>query len=293
MLYRICHITEYLYNAPVSHCYNLAHIIPRTSHRQKCISSDISISPVAAFKSMRDDYFGNRAYHFEIQRSHKKLVLTATSKVETRKQSYDPASDAGVTCGQAWQLLNYTQEPELLLAREFILDSPMVKAIPALRAYAEPLFTPDRPLLQAVMALTQKIFIEFEYSPASTTIATPLDVVFDTKKGVCQDFAHLQIACLRALGIPAKYVSGYIETLPPEGQEKLVGTDASHAWLSVFCPGHGWVEFDPTNNSIAGEQHILTAWGRDYFDVTPLKGVIFGGGDAPILNVSVDVARVS
>lgn len=292
MLYRICHITEYLYNAPVSHCYNLAHIIPRTSHRQKCISSDISLDPVAAYKSTREDYFGNRAYHFEIQRSHKKLVLTATSQVETRKQSYDDLTQ-GVTCAQAWQLLNYATEAEILLAREFILDSPMVKVQPELRAYAEPLFAPDKPLRQAIMELTQKIFTEFEYSPASTTIATPLDVVLETKKGVCQDFAHLQIACLRALGIPAKYVSGYIETLPPEGQVKLVGTDATHAWLSAFCPGQGWIEFDPTNNILAGEQHILTAWGRDYYDVTPLKGVIFGGGEGPILNVSVDVARVS
>ncbi|WP_394202062.1 transglutaminase family protein [Marinagarivorans algicola] len=292
MLYRICHITEYLYNAPVSHCYNLAHIIPRTSYRQKCISSDITLEPAAAFKSMRDDYFGNRAYHFEIQRSHKKLVLTATSKVETRKQFYDDKLEASVTCAEAWQLLQYTHGAELLMAREFLLDSPMIKIQPELRAYAEPLFTPNKPLLQAVMDLTQKIFTEFEYSPASTTIATPLDVVLNTKKGVCQDFAHLQIACLRALGIPAKYISGYIETLPPPGQEKLVGTDASHAWVSAFCPGQGWVEFDPTNNSIAAEQHILTAWGRDYFDVTPLKGVIFGGGENPILNVSVDVARV-
>ncbi|HEY7771826.1 MAG TPA: transglutaminase family protein [Marinagarivorans sp.] len=292
MLYRICHITEYLYNAPVSHCYNLAHIIPRTSHRQKCISTDISINPTASFKSIRDDYFGNRAYHFEIQRSHKKLVLTATSKVETREQFFDAKLDAGTTCADAWQLLNYAKEAEFLLAREFLLDSSMVKALPALRAYAEPLFAPEKPLLQAVMDLTKLIYKEFKYSPESTTIATPLEEVLATKRGVCQDFAHLQIACLRAMGIPAKYVSGYIETLPAPGQVKLVGSDASHAWVSAFCPGQGWVEFDPTNNCIAAEQHILTAWGRDYFDVTPLKGVIFGGGDSPILNVSVDVARV-
>ena len=292
MLYRICHTTEYLYNASVSHCYNLAHIIPRTSHRQKCISTDISINPTASFKSIRDDYFGNRAYHFEIQRSHKKLVLTATSKVETREQFFDAKLDAGTTCADAWQLMNYAKEAEFLLAREFLLDSSMVKALPALRAYAEPLFSPEKPLLQAVMDLTKLIYKEFKYSPESTTIATPLEEVLATKRGVCQDFAHLQIGCLRAMGIPAKYVSGYIETLPAPGQVKLVGSDASHAWVSAFCPGQGWVEFDPTNNCIAAEQHILTAWGRDYFDVTPLKGVIFGGGDSPILNVSVDVARV-
>jgi transglutaminase-like putative cysteine protease len=292
MLYRICHTTEYLYNAPVSHCYNLAHIIPRTSHRQKCISSDITISPSAAFKSIRDDYFGNRAYHFEIQRSHKKLIMTSVSKVETRAQNYNAKLDAGTTCADAWRLLKYAKDTDLLLAREFILDSPMVKVWSALRDYAEPMFSPEKPLLQAVMDLTRLIYSEFKYNPKATTIATPLEEVLGRKQGVCQDFAHLQIGCLRALGIPAKYVSGYIETLPPEGREKLVGSDASHAWISAFCPGQGWIEFDPTNNCIAAEQHILTAWGRDFYDVTPLKGVIFGGGENPILNVSVDVSRV-
>ena len=292
MQYRIRHVTEYIYNAPVSHCYNLAHIIPRTSHRQKCISCDIEIDPNATSKSIRDDYFGNRAYHFEIQRSHKKLTLISTSKVETREQSYDKKLEAGTTCGNAWQALKYSNEAEVLFAREFILDSPMVKAQPALLDYASSLFTADKPLLIAVIELTQKIHSEFTSSPQSTTIATPLEEVLVTKKGVCQDFAHLQIGCLRALGFPAKYVSGYIETLPAPGQEKLVGSDATHAWISVFCPGQGWVEFDPTNNCIAAEQHIITAWARDYYDVTPLKGVIFGGGDNPILSVSVDVSRI-
>ena len=143
------------------------------------------------------------------------------------------------------------------------------------------------------MELTQRIYREFEYSPQSTTVATPLMEVLEKRKGVCQDFAHLQIACLRALGIPAKYMSGYLETLPPPGEEKLVGADASHAWVSVYSPTEGWFEFDPTNDCLATEQHIITAWGRDFFDVTPLKGVIFGGGENPVLNVSVDVARVS
>ncbi len=292
MQYRIRHVTEYIYNAPVSHCYNLAHIIPRTSHRQKCISCDIEIDPNSTSKSIRDDYFGNRAFHFEIQRSHKKLTLISTSKVETREQSYNKKLEAGTTCGEAWQALKYSNEAEVLFAREFILDSPMVKARPALLDYASSIFSAEKPLLVGVMELTQKIYHEFTYSPQSTTIATPLEEVLATKKGVCQDFAHLQIGCLRALGFPAKYVSGYLETLPPPGQEKLVGSDATHAWISVFCPGQGWVEFDPTNNCIAAEQHIITAWARDYYDVTPLKGVIFGGGDSPILSVSVDVSRI-
>nr|WP_255568204.1 transglutaminase family protein [Aestuariicella albida] len=168
----------------------------------------------------------------------------------------------------------------------------MIKPSDELRDFAAPSFEKDRPLLSAVMDLTSRIFREFTYSPQSTTIATPLEEVLKTRKGVCQDFAHLQIACLRALGFPAKYVSGYLETLPPPGKEKLVGADASHAWISVYSPSEGWFEFDPTNDCLVSEQHIITAWGRDFYDVTPLKGVIFGGGKSPALNVSVDVARL-
>nr|WP_255493840.1 transglutaminase family protein [Pseudomaricurvus sp. HS19] len=169
----------------------------------------------------------------------------------------------------------------------------MIRASSELQEFAAPSFADDRPLLSAVMDLTRRIFKEFSYEPQSTTIATPLHEVLESRKGVCQDFAHLQIGCLRSLGFAAKYVSGYIETLPPPGKEKLVGTDATHAWISVYSPTEGWFEFDPTNECLAGEQHIITAWGRDFFDVTPLKGVIFGGGQTPTLNVSVDVARLA
>jgi transglutaminase-like putative cysteine protease len=168
----------------------------------------------------------------------------------------------------------------------------MIEVSKALADYARPSFVNNRSLKSCVSELTTRIFTEFTYDPASTTIATPLAEVLLNKRGVCQDFAHLQVGCLRALGIPAKYVSGYIETLPKPGEKKLVGADATHAWIAFFCPDEGWVEFDPTNNSAAGSQHIVTAFGRDFFDVTPLKGVIFGGGKAPLLHVSVDVSRI-
>lgn len=292
MKYRIKHTTEYLYSDRVTHCYNLAHVIPRDSDRQRCLHSSVSINPNSAAVSRREDYFGNVAYHFEIQRPHKKMVITATSEVITSPQRTSVELDFGVSCAEARELLANGRSHELLLTREFLLNSPMIKPFPGLRDYAAPIFEDDRPLLSAVNELTRKIFNDFEYSPEATTIATPLTDVFEHRKGVCQDFAHLQIACLRALGFPAKYVSGYLETLPPPGQEKLVGADASHAWLSVYSPTEGWIEFDPTNNCIAGEQHIITSWGRDFSDVTPLRGVIFGGGDESRLNVSVDVARV-
>ncbi len=292
MKYRIQHSTEYLYVDPVSHCYNMAHLIPRTTFRQQCSRAHVKVEPATAAAAQRQDYFGNLFYHFEIQRVHERLLIEAVSEVETSVQMAASALDFSLSCAEVRQLMHSSHEVETLLAREFVLDSPMVKASEALRAYAAPSFADDRPLLSAVMELTQRIYHEFSYCPEATTVATPLAEVLAARKGVCQDFAHLQIGCLRALGFAAKYVSGYIETLPPPGKEKLVGADASHAWISVFSPGEGWIEFDPTNNCLAGEQHIITAWGRDYFDVTPLKGVIYGGGEAPVLNVAVDVARI-
>lgn len=292
MKYKIKHITEYQYADNVSHCYNVAHVIPRTTHRQQCLRADIHVSPSPGYASKRDDYFENIAYHFEIQRPHKKLVITATSEVETKAQNLDPKIEFGISCAQARELLASANDEQTLFAREFMLDTAMLKSIPALLDYAQPSFSDHRPLLSCVQELTHRIFTDFAYCPESTTVATPLEDVLKNKRGVCQDFAHLQIACLRALGFPAKYVSGYIETLPAPGEIKLVGSDASHAWISVYSPSEGWFEFDPTNDCIANEQHVITAWGRDYFDVTPLRGVIYGGGEKPILSISVDVARL-
>ena len=292
MIYRIEHITQYEYSSPVSHCYNLAHIIPRNSRRQKRLSNTIDINPVASEATQRIDYFGNIAYHFEVQKPHTTFSIKTISKVDTEDQKAVLELDFGTSCSEARRLLSIPSDDDTLMAREFILNSPMVKHSAALRAFAAPLFGDNRPLLSAAMDLTKKIYDEFDYCPEATTVSTPIDEVLATKQGVCQDFAHLQIACLRALGFPAKYVSGYIETLPAPGTVKLVGTDASHAWVSVYSPGEGWFEFDPTNNCLAGEQHIITAWGRDYFDITPLRGVIYGGGESPLLSVSVDVRRL-
>ncbi|WP_188150779.1 transglutaminase family protein [Teredinibacter waterburyi] len=292
MRYRIRHTTEYKYSARVANCYNLAYMVPRSSLRQTCDKNSISISPQPAFSNRQEDYFGNISHHFEIQQPHKNLVITAESEVDVNPQHSSLNMDFGITCAEAKQILAKSKSLDVLLAREYMLDSSMVRASDELREYAAPSFTDDRPFVSAVADLTKRIFTEFTYSPEATTIATPLSEVLQTRKGVCQDFAHLQVGCLRSLGFPAKYVSGYIETLPAPGTEKLVGTDATHAWISVYSPTEGWFEFDPTNDQICGEQHIITAWGRDYFDVTPLRGVIFGGGDNPILNVSVDVARI-
>lgn len=293
MRYSVRHTTEYIYPSRVSHCYNLAYVIPRNSARQQCKKSHIHVEPVPANASRSKDYFGNSSYHFEIQTPHERLVITAVSEVEVQAQNTALKLDFGITCAHAREILETSKNQEVLETREFLLDSPMVRVDPALHEYALPSFQPDRPLLSSVRDLTRRIHSDFAYDPESTTIATPLEEVLRNKRGVCQDFAHLEIGCLRAMGIPARYISGYIETLPPPGQEKMVGSDASHAWIAVYSPTEGWYEFDPTNDQLAADQHIVTAWGRDYYDVTPVKGVIFGGGDSPELKVAVDVNRLS
>jgi transglutaminase-like putative cysteine protease len=292
MRFRVRHITRYKYASRVSHCYNLANVVPRHTDRQQCLQNRITVSPQPAITHKRNDYFGNKAYHFEIQKPHTELVITADSEVLIKDRDHELDLDLGIPYGQVGEFLQNTTTRATIEAREFLLNSPMIEATEDLATYARPSFKPDRSLKSCVNDLTARIFNEFAYDPGFSTIATPLADVLAHKRGVCQDFAHLQVGCLRAMGIPAKYVSGYIETLPKPGEEKLVGADATHAWVAYFCPEEGWVEFDPTNNTLAGSQHIVTAFGRDYIDVTPVKGVIFGGGQAPMLQVSVDVRRI-
>ena len=291
MRYQVRHITKYKYAARVSHCYNLANLIPRNTARQTCLDSRMIIEPKATHANKRTDYFGNESYHFEIQTPHTELSIIAESEIDILDDPLHVNRESGINYGDALQVLKEMPSIEVIEAKEFCLDSPMVKVNKALMDYASRSFSLERPLYESVEELTKRIFDDYTYTPGFTNIATPLSEVMSHKKGVCQDFAHLQVGCLRAMGIPAKYVSGYMETLPPPGQEKLVGADATHAWIAYYSPLEGWIEFDPTNNVSPGTQHIVTAEGRDYYDVTPLKGVIFGGGKNPILEVSVDVAR--
>jgi transglutaminase-like putative cysteine protease len=291
MRYQVKHITKYKYAGKVSHCYNLANLLPRNTARQSCLESRIVVSPQETHANKRTDYFGNNSYHFEIQTPHSELSITAESVIDVAEIRSDLNFDFGISYADALSFLKKVPAIEVIQAREFCLDSPMIKTSKELADYARPSFSLSRQLYTCVEELTSRIFQDFTYAPGFTNIATPLSEVLAHKKGVCQDFAHLQVGCLRAMGIPAKYVSGYMETLPPLGQKKLVGADATHAWIAYYSPQEGWIEFDPTNNVRAGIQHIVTAEGRDYYDVTPLKGVIFGGGKSPILEVSVNVAR--
>ncbi len=292
MIYRIRHVTSYEYVSPVSLCYNRAHLLPRNTQRQQCLSTQIRITPTPVYSVRREDFYSNLYYYFSIQEAHKSLQIDVTSQIKTLQPQMNFDLDLGNSCARALELTRMAVDEETLLAREFCLDSPMIRASEQVREYAAPLFTPERPLLSAVRELTSRIFEDFKYDPGFSTVATPLHEVLEHKRGVCQDFAHLAIACLRSLGYAARYVSGYLETLPPPGQEKLVGSDASHAWFAVYSPGEGWFEFDPTNDNIPSEQHITTAIGRDYGDVTPLRGVIFDGGGSQKLEVSVDVAAM-
>ncbi len=290
MNYRIIHKTEYSYSGSVNLCYNEARLTPRSFVHQHCSDSQFVVDPEPGVCRERQDFFGNTVYYFTIQQPHRELTVTVTSHVQVRGREMQLDFAEHLAWEEVRQRIQTDMDPEVLELRQYVLDSSMIPTIPELRTYAEKSFPKNRPLLEAVEALTARLYTDFTYDPNFTTVATPLADVIQHRRGVCQDFAHLGIGCLRSLGLAARYVSGYIETDPPPGQEPLEGADASHAWFSVYLPQLGWVDFDPTNNQIPADQHITVAWGRDYSDVTPLKGVIFGSG-THALSVSVDCQR--
>jgi transglutaminase-like putative cysteine protease len=287
MTYRVTHRTTYHYSEPVSLCHNVLRLTPRCTDRQTCLWSNLKVTPVPAVLSRSVDYFGNTSIFFTVQDRHEQLTITMTSEAVVRPTS-PPASADTPPWDQIPELFKQSHEPNDLEAYHYAFDSPYVASGPRLAAYAAPCFPPGRPLLDAVLHLTEKIHHDFRYDTKVTTVATPIMDVLEARHGVCQDFAHVQIGCLRSLGLAARYVSGYLLTMPPPGQPRLIGADASHAWLSVYCPGIGWIDLDPTNNQIPSSSHITVAWGRDYDDVSPIKGVILGGGRQSI-SVAVDV----
>lgn len=292
MRYQVTHSTEYLYQEPVTFCRNEACLLPRHSATQNCIASALQIEPTPADVRERSDFFGNRISHFAIQYPHDTLRVTARSEVVTQPLPPLPAAATALDWSLAVDLLKRDRRAATLAALPCLYDSPLVKSAALLADYVRPSFAPGQKLVAAVTDLMARIYRDFSYDPGFTTIATPLAEVLKNRRGVCQDFAHLAIGGLRSIGLAARYVSGYLETLPPPGQPRLVGADASHAWFAVYVPGYGWLDFDPTNNQLPAEQHITVAWGRDFSDVSPLRGVALGGGEHKVL-VSVDVARKS
>lgn len=281
MKFAVSHRTAYSYADAVSICHNIAHLSPRVTQRQTPLAGRLDIKPKPRVIVNFTDYFGNHAHFFAIDESHIELSATSTLTVEVTPVL--PLPEDSLSWEKACALTSQSLE-----AYPFTLGSTYVKPSPQLEAYALRSFLPARTLLDAALDLTRRIHQDFEYDPSSTTVATPLESVFRDRRGVCQDFAHLQIACLRSLGLAARYTSGYIRTLPPPGKERLVGADATHAWVSIYCPPVGWIDLDPTNNMLPSTDHITVAWGRDFEDVSPIKGVILGGGEHSVA-VSVDV----
>jgi transglutaminase-like putative cysteine protease len=290
MIYQITHTTTYDYSTPVSLCQNITHLTPRPMPSQRVRHTALVVNPQPAVVSNRTDYFGNAQTYFAVQEPHRTLTITASHVVEV-----DPRTPVDAAATPAWELvrddLHTCRDATTLEAYQFALPSPHVSHSDSLRAYARPSFSPGRPIGEAVLDLVARIHHDFQYDAAATTVATPVEEVLQQRRGVCQDFAHVAITCLRALGLPARYVSGYLLTLPPPGMEKLQGADASHAWISVWTPEVGWVDFDPTNGLIPTDSHITVAHGRDYDDVSPVSGVLLGGRDQK-MTVAVDVTVV-
>ncbi len=292
MRYRITHRTEYVYAEPVTLCHNEAHLTPRTTPDQRVIWHDVEVEPQPAVFSRRDDFFGNSVVYFAVQSAHPKLVITARSDVERRPYDETKHARSRAPWEDAFACLCDDLTPGAIDARQYVLESPMAKPTAEIAAYAVASFPAGRPLGEAVADLTARIHRDFTYEPGATTIGTPLAEVFEQRHGVCQDFAHLAIACVRSLGLAARYVSGYIQTEPPPGKPRLVGADASHAWFAIYAPDAGWLDFDPTNPTVGFDRHVTTAWGRDYADVTPVKGIMFGGGLEHTATISVDVEPI-
>ncbi|MBS1600435.1 MAG: transglutaminase family protein [Bacteroidetes bacterium] len=291
MRYQIAHTTEYQYHQTVSLCHNIAMLIPRNTDLQECRKTIVKINPQPDVMNEYEDFFGNKVLYFAVQQEHSSLKVTVLSQVEKFKQRNLKME---LYNNIPWENVSaMLQEPGLgnFEARQFIPATSITNFTKEIHEYAQQSFTPGRSLFDAAWDLVQRMYRDFEFKTGFTTVATPLTEVMEQRKGVCQDFAHLAIACIRSMGLPARYVSGYIETIAPAGKEKLVGVDASHAWFSVYIPQSGWIDFDPTNNLITSDQHITIGWGRDYADLPPLKGVILSTGSHK-LDVSVDVRRL-
>jgi transglutaminase-like putative cysteine protease len=286
--YHIQHETRYAYASAVSTSQHIAYLRPRELPWQRVRTHDLAIDPHPVQLSDRRDYFGNAVHQFAVLGPHTELSVKSQSLVEVRPRATAIAPALSPPWESVREGLVYRKGVPAAEAAQYAHGSPYVEPDPELARFAAGSFAPGRPLLEAAIDLMHRIHVEFRFDPRATSITTPVRRVLAERRGVCQDFAHLLISCLRSLGLAARYVSGYLLTDPPPGQPRLVGADASHAWTSVPCPHHGWVDLDPTNDVLPDLRHVTLAWGRDYGDVSPLRGVILGGTQH-VLHVGVNV----
>jgi len=289
MLYRIIHRTTYKYVSPVSMGNHVACLKPRSYQENQLIRNSVRILPEPEMVTERKDYFGNSQLFFTVQEPHQELVVESISEVE---RNSSPTSEP--LRSSPWEESTFLADnttPAVLDAYQYQFESPRIRTRSDFAAYARESFQPGRPIVSALLELTSRIHKDFRFDSKVTTVRTTTEEVFKNRRGVCQDFAHVEIACLRSLGLAARYVSGYLRTYPPPGKSRLIGADASHAWLSAYCRGSGWLDLDPTNNVAPADGHVTVAWGRDYGDVSPLRGLILGGGRNR-LHVEVDMEPV-
>ncbi len=292
MKLRVVHKTLYQYGQPVASSHHEAHLAPRDGRAQVCLAHAVRITPSPGTVRERRDYFDNRTLYFGIHESHRSMEVVAESEILVREREHSLLLDK-TSWEDAREIVSRDRRADSIAAYGFVFDSPYVSgAHPELAEFARPSFAPGRALLDAVSELTERIYSDLTYDTEATEASTPLTEVIERRRGVCQDFAHFQIGCLRAMGLPARYVSGYLSTTPPPNEPRLIGCDASHAWVSTYLPRVGWVDFDPVNNLIPEERHVTIAYGRDYGDVTPIRGVLVGGG-RHMVRVSVDVAPIT
>lgn len=290
MEYKVRHRTTYRYTQDVSQSWHLAHLRLRETPAQTVHDSKVTLSLDAASRVARRDYFDNPCEWFSIDQPHTQLEVVAESHVTVQPRP-ERTSRGSLTWEEVRRLLENPIDEEARDAVQFLFDSPLTKFKSNIAAYAAVSFPPGRPLLAGAMELMNRIHKDFRYDTTVTDATTPVDRVFEIRAGVCQDLAHAGIAAMRSLGLPARYVSGYLLTQPPPGMPRLLGADASHAWFSVWAPPFGWVDLDPTNNVLVSEAHVTASWGRDYGDVAPVTGIILGGHDH-VVDVGVDVIPV-
>jgi transglutaminase-like putative cysteine protease len=292
MRYGIVHETVYRYASPVLLSHQLLHLTPRVLPWQRLHSHRIAVNPEPVEATERDDDFGNEVRQLLLAAPHQTLELRAETEVSVTSRVAATRALPSTPWEPLRERLHSVAYPAPLEPVQFLYESPHVECLPELAAYAQRSFPAKRTVLEGVLDLAHRTHEDFEFDPKATSVSTPLREVLKLRRGVCQDFAHLLIGCLRSIGLSARYVSGYLLTVPPPGRPRMVGADASHAWVSVWCPPAGWVDIDPTNDCLVDDEHITLGWGRDFGDVTPTRGVILGGGEQE-LEVRVTVTPLA